>query len=475
MSTTRAVARNTLFLSLAQGIRIVLGFVLILYIANVYGPVWQGKFSILLAFLNIFMVLGSFGMPRLITRQVARAFALGNQYFWAGLVAQGITTLGFMLVMVAVVALMPYPADTRAMLWLAVLALPLFTLYSVSGALLRAHERMQFLVYAEVLSAVAQLVVAITLLSAGFGVMALAIIRISGIGLAALTVFASAAALRYIGRPLLDLPFAWRLLRESFDFFGMAAFDAILQRMDVLILSVVAGEAATGIYDAAFQLIKVLMTLVLSFTDAVYPALSRLYVQARDRFALVTSKALQYGLILLLPVAVGITLLAPDVIALLYRKPGYGASGRVLGVLGWVLVAYFVQILLTRTLMAGDRPRRAFAITAVMVATGALTLLALSAWMGAAGTALALLFNYLLGAYLSWRACRPYRLTLHPTSLLRPASAAAGMALVLIAVSGRPLWFSVPLGGLLYGGLALLLRVFDHGDMQVLRALLRRS
>ncbi|HIQ12407.1 MAG TPA: hypothetical protein EYH29_06025, partial [Caldilineales bacterium] len=139
--TTRTIARNTVFLSMAQGVRILLALALILYIANVYGPVWQGKFSILLAFLNIFQVLASFGLPRLITRNVARKYEESNHYYWAGLVAQGVTTLAFMVVMAGVVAIMPYPADTTWMLWVAVLALPLFTFYSLAGALLRAIEQ----------------------------------------------------------------------------------------------------------------------------------------------------------------------------------------------------------------------------------------------------------------------------------------------------------------------------------------------
>ncbi len=475
MSTARSVARNTLFLSIAQGIRILFAFILILYIANVYGAVWQGKFSILLAFLNIFMVLASFGMPRLITRDVARDYGAGNQYYWSGLLAQGGTTVLVMALMVVIVTLMPYPQDTKKMLWLAVLALPLFTLYSVSGALLRAQERMQYLVYAEVISAVAQLAVAVILLSAGAGVMALAVIRIAGIGLAALVVFLSAIWLRYIRRPLINLSFSKRLLIESFDFFGMAAFDALLQRLDILILSVIAGEAAVGIYDAAYQLIRVLMTLVLSFTDAIYPALSRLYKNAQERFSLATSKALQYGLILLLPVAVGTTALAPEIIALFYRRSVYALSADVLAVLSWVLLAYFVQILLSRTLTAGDAPRAAFRIIAGMVGVGVLVLAGLTVAFGAVGTAWGMLVVYLFGAILSWRASRNFELSFGARCLVRPAMAAALMGTVLYFLPEVHVLISMVIGASIYGALAVGLRVFDQGDMQVLRALAKRS
>ncbi len=405
---SRTVARNTLFLSAAQGIRIILAFALILYIANFYGPAWQGKFSILLAFLNIFQVLSTFGLPRLITRNVARNYEQSNHYYWAGLAAQGLTTAGFMLAMVGVVALMPYPDDTKWMLWVAVLALPLFSLYSLAGALLRAIEKMQYLVYAEVLSATAQLVTAILLLSLGGGVIVLAVIRVAGIGLAALMVMLAALHLRLIRRPQWDFAFARRLLRESLDFFGMAGFDALTQRLDVLVLSVVAGEAATGVYDAAFQLIKVVMTLILSFTDAVYPAISRLFAHDRAAFRAEMRKYLKWGLVALLPAAAGLTLLAPVIIRLLYRHQGYEASVRVLQILAWAILVYFIYIFLSRALMAGNRARAAFAVTAAMVAAGLMLLAAGVKLWGPLGAAAGLLAMYSFGALLTGRLTRDF-------------------------------------------------------------------
>ncbi len=405
---SRTVARNTLFLSAAQGIRIILALALILYIANFYGPTWQGKFSILLAFLNIFQVMATFGLPRLVTRNVARDYEQSNHYYWAGLAAQGLTTLAVMAVMVGVVAVMPYPEDTKWMLWVAVLALPLFTLYSLAGALLRAIERMQYLVYAEMLSATAQLVTAILLLSMGGGVIVLAVIRVAGIGLAALMVTLAVLHLRLVRRPQWDFAFARALLRESLDFFGMAVFDALTQRLDVLVLSVLAGEAATGVYDAAFQLIKVVMTLILSFTDAVYPAISRLFAHDRAAFQSALRKYLKWGLAALLPVAAGLTLLAPFIIRLLYRRQGYGDAVQVLQILAWAILAYFIYIFLSRALMAGNRQRAAFAVTAIMVAVGlALLAAGVSLW-GATGAAIGLLTMYAFGALLTGRLTRGF-------------------------------------------------------------------
>ena len=399
--TTRAVARNTIFLSMAQGVRILLALALILYIANVYGPVWQGKFSILLAFLNIFQVLASFGLPRLITRNVAREYEMSNRYYWAGLAAQGLTTLAFMVVMVGVVAVMPYPADTKWMLWVAVLALPLFTFYSLAGALLRAIEQMQYLVYAELLSAAAQLAAAILLLSLGGGVIVLAVIRVAGIGLAALTVTLAARYRHLVQSPCWDFDFSRKLLRESLDFFGMAGMDALTQRLDVLVLSVIAGEAVTGVYDAAFQLIKVLMTFILSFTDAVYPAISRLFAHDRKAFRHELLKYLKWGIMALIPIAAGLSLLAPFIIGLLYHHEGYEASVRVLQVLAWVVILYFIYIYLSRALMAGNRARAAFLVAVAMVAAGLASLVAGVSLWGAQGAAVGLLAMYGFGALLT--------------------------------------------------------------------------
>ncbi|MCO6452733.1 MAG: flippase [Caldilineales bacterium] len=474
MSNTRVVARNTVFLSIAQGLRVLLGLVLVLFIANRFGVVWQGKFSILLAFLNIFQVLASFGLPRLITREVARDYGSSNNYFWNGLGAQGISTVFVMAAMVVVVAVMPYPNDTKEMLWLAVLALPIFTIYSVAAALLRAFERMEFLVIAELLSSAAQLIVAVALLSFGGTVMALAVIRIAGLGLAALVVLVAVIVLRMLGRPSFNLTGVKELLRASADFFGLAGFDALLQRMDVLILSVVVGEAATGIYDAAFQVVKVFMVLILSFTDAMYPAVSRLFVQARERFATATAKSIQYGMIVLLPLAAGLTVLAPDIISFLYRRPAYAASANVLAVLSWALLPYFVQISLTRTLLAGNRSRPAFWVTAVMVIVGAALLAAMSYLWGPTGTAWGLTLIYLGGSILAWRAANGWRITFGASCLVKPALATALMAAGLYFLPGLPVWLAGAVGMLAYGLLAFGLGVFDRDDVRILQSLVSK-
>jgi O-antigen/teichoic acid export membrane protein len=474
MTAARSVARNTLFLSLAQGIRILLGFVLILYIANRYGVLWQGKFSILLAFLNIFQVMASFGLPRLITREVARDPAAGSRYFWAGIVGQGATTVIFAILMFGVVSLSPYPADTRAMLQLAILALPLFTLYSVAAALLRAYERMEYLVYAEVLSSLAQVVLAVTVLARAENVLALAVIRIGGLSLAAVMAAAAAWRMQMIGRPQIDLRFSFRLLRQSADFFGMAAFDSILQRMDVLILSIIGGETAAGIYDAAFQLIKVIMTLVMSFTDALYPVLSRLFVQSRLRFGLVTGKSLHYGLVALLPVAVGTAVLAPAIIALFYRRPEYGPAAGVLAVAGATTLAYFAQIVLTRALAAGDRARASLLATGLMVVAGAALIAGFSAIWGPAGTATGVGLMYALGAVFACYASRDFQIAFAANYLARPALAAVVMGAFLYFLPSLPLWLAIPAGAALYAAAAMASGVLNRGDLQLFHSLLSK-
>ncbi len=474
MSTSRSAARNTIFLSLAQGIRIVLGFALILFIANRFGATWQGKFSILLAFLNIFQVMSSFGLPRLITREVARVHDESNRYFWAGLVAQGSTTVLFAAAMFVIIALMPYPDDTKAMLRLAIVTLPMFLLYSLSAALLRAFERMQYLVYAEVLSSIAQITTAVIVLTVAPSVMALAAIRIAGLSLSALVVLASVLRMRMVRAPAIHLPFAWDLLRRSGDLFVLASLDAILQQLDILSLSIVAGESVTGIYDAAFRLVQVLLTLVMSFTEAMYPILSRLYMESRQRFGAVTGKALQYGMVALLPIAVGATVLAPQIIALLYRRPDYAASANVLAVLSWGAIVYFVMNLLSRTLVAGDRQRVSMWTTVIMMVTGLILVPALTHLLGAVGTGLGLSLMFATGAAVAWYFSRDFDLTFDMGCVARPALAAAIMGATLYFLPQLPLVVAVPAGVLVYGVFAYGLRAFDRSDIALFRGMVRR-
>jgi len=93
------------------------------------------------------------------------------------------------------------------------------------------------------------------------------------------------------------------LWRQARPFYGLALANVLLHRLDILLLSVLAGETVTGIYSAAYLIVRVLIILAQTWWQSLYPTFSRLRVQAEDQYERLTALSIRFGLMAFLPAA----------------------------------------------------------------------------------------------------------------------------------------------------------------------------
>ena len=475
MSQARRIASNTLALGLVQTVRMAVALGLTLYIAWRHGAVWLGKYALLLAYINIFQIVSEFGLPRLITRQVSRTPERARLYFWAALAIQGICAVAAMALMAIVVWLMRYPADTTRMLWWATLVLPLYAITAVAGAVLQGQERMGLLALAEGIGGLWQLVGTVVLLSLGYGIVTLAFVKIIAVALVGGILLGGLARHTSLRPRALDRPLARSLAWEARDLLILAVCGAILFRLDALVLAKLRGEEALGQYNAAYQLVKVLMLLTMAYADAIFPVLSRSFVAGQARFAQTINRSLRYGLVALIPIAASISLLSPIVIGLIYPSARYRMAAEALAWLAWVPLPYFVYLITTRALVAADRQRAARRAALILVGAAAIIQGGLTALWGVTGAAVATGLSFLLGAALNLGHAEPRarRQWLHQRWL---RLAGVGLAMLGGMAWARTVHWALALwvGFLLYAGLTVSLRLIAQEDWHALRRLLGR-
>jgi len=204
-----------------------------------------------------------------------------------------------------------------------------------------------------------------------------------------------------IGRFRWDWAFSWRMVRESTDIFVMNFLSAVLFRLDVLTLSLLVGEWATGIYNAAYQIVKLLIMFSQSFADAIFPLLSRYFKDSRARFAQALRQTTAVGVGVGVLASVAVMLMAAPLIHILYRKPEYEASVALLRILVWAFVPYLVFIVLLRALVAADAQEKARRAVVFQVVASVAYLVALTWLAGATGTAVGIVLSFATGAALN--------------------------------------------------------------------------
>lgn len=469
--TGRRVLVNTGALTSASLYRIGMSFVLQLLIARKLGVEGLGHYTIAMAYLNVSQVVTELGLPALLVRDLAQMPSRRRSYFRALLAVQVVTGLLTWLGLILLSLALPYGDTTRAALWLVGASLPLFAISSAAQTLFQAGERMELVMGVEVFINTLILALSIAVLWQGRGEEALFAVII-------VTQAVSALICLYLvrhSRLLHGMQESIRvdtsgLLRQAMPFFGLSLGDVLLQRIDILLLSIVAGPAVTGIYSAAYNLVRVLMKLVQSFWKALYPTLSRLHHQSRTQYDRLARIGLRYGLMALLPAATIGAAVAVGALDLIFGGD-YGESAHVFQILLWAAPLFLVETYATTLLMVERHLRSSLLVLGLHLVATVIALPPLTRWLGADGAAWAVVAAGALGAAFGvWQLYR-LRLPLRVKgfwSMLAGSLIAGGTALLLPVA--WPLQAAV--GCLVYLILCLLTGVLTPSDLATLRGLL---
>lgn len=469
--TGRRVLVNTGALTSASLYRIGMSFVLQLLIARRLGVEGLGHYTIAMAYLNVSQVVSELGLPALLVRDLAQMPDRRRNYFRALLgiqVVMGLLTWG---ALVLLSLLLPYGDTTRSALWLVGASLPLFAVSSASQTLFQAGERMELVMGVEVFINTLILALSVVVLWRGGGEEMLIMVIVVTQAVSALTcIFLVMRSRLLSGEQKAVGVDVGGLLRQAMPFFGLSLGDVLLQRIDILLLSIVAGPGVTGIYSAAYNVVRVLLKLVQSFWKALYPTLSRLHQQAQAQYERLARLGLRYGLLLLLPSATIGTAVAVGALSLIFGGE-YEESARVFQVLLWAAPLFLIENYAITLLMVERHLRASLVVLALHLAATVLALPPLTRWQGADGAAWAVVLAGALGAgFGAWQIHR-LRLPLQIKGFwfMLAGALVAGICAFLLPLS----WpIQAALGGAVYLAFCWVTGVLSSSDWSTLRSIL---
>lgn len=469
--TGRRVLVNTSALTSASLYRIGMSFVLQLLIARRLGVDALGHYTIAMAYLNVSQVISELGLPALLVRDLAQAPWRRRAYFGAQLgiqVAVGLLTWGGLVLLGL---LLPYNDTTRAALFLVGASLPLFAVSSASQTLFQAGERMELVMGIEIFINTLILALSVAVLWRGGGEVALIAVIVATQAISALSCLILVRSTQLLADPQdrsgVNIP---HLVRQAMPFFGLSVGDVLLQRLDILLLSIVGGATVTGIYSAAYTVVRVLMKLVQSFWKALYPTLSRLYRQARPQYERLARLSLRYGLLLLLPTATIGAAVATGALELIFGGD-YGASAHVFQILIWAAPLFLFENYAVTLLMVEHHLRASMWVLGLHLLVTVLALPPLTRLAGADGAAWAVVLAGGVGALYGGVMLRQLGLPLYVKRFWGMAVGAVAAGAVAVYLPA-PWFIQAAAGGVVYLIICWVTGVLSTSDLSTLRSTL---
>lgn len=249
--------------------------------------------------------------------------------------------------------------------------------------------------------------------------------------------------------------------------------NSVFFRVDSLMIKPMVGDTALGWYGTAYKFIDGLGIISSSFTLALFPLLSQYAHSARDSLARVFGLGIKLLLMVSLPIAVGTTLIAPEII-LLFAGPDFlPHSAIALQILIWFLPFSFVNGLTQYVLIAINQQR--FITFSFLAATSfnLVTNLLLIPVLGYAGAAITTVMSEWVLMIPFWYCVRRHLPPIPVLSIAwRPAVASAAMGVVVWALRDWNLLLAIAVAPPVYGAGLLMLRSFEKEELELLGRLM---
>lgn len=341
------VIKNSALLLLGQTLGRLFGFLTVPLLARGLGPNAFGAFSVALAVTSLAGILGGFGLDQFATREIARFPEQKRGIFIGGMVAK---TMGGLAVII-IIAIMNYGFNLFGLTHDAQTAMTFLSICIIFNALISLSSSYY---YGQQKMAVGSALGLILYLANFIFVYLIFVFRPSLITFAlALALSSAAATLTLIPlmvwnrhgsevRPFISLKRLKRLVLDASPFMFMGLSLVVYYRIDIFCLSYLASHEAVGFFAAASRVLETLMFLPAAFMGALFPAVSGLAATAKEDIPRIMEKSLRCLALVGLPAAAGISILAPQIVDLLFG-PNWGETARNLQILIWAWGVIFIS------------------------------------------------------------------------------------------------------------------------------------
>ena len=471
MRTVQKIAKNTGIIIAGNVVFRLISLFVIIYLARYLGTAGFGKYSFVFAYLTFFSIIADLGLQQILVREMARKPSTTQTLIGNAYVIRFLFTVFAIVLSIAIISLLPYPADTTLYVCIASITLFFISFSDFYATIFQANLAMEYNVIAKL---------AFKFLSAGLifwiilshGTLThVMIVLVFSEGIKTLISYLFS---RKFVRPSFAIDFGlWRyLLKECLPLALTGVITIIYYRIDVIMLSMMKGDVPVGIYSAAYRLCDPFSLIPYALTMSLFPLMSSYFKSSEDSLIRTYTLALRYLLIIALPIAVGTVLVADKVILIVYGDP-FADSSTVLQILIWAVMFGMVNTLFLNVLVAIERQRlvmRSVMFCAAVNVVFNILLIPAMSYNGAAvaavasAAALALFMFYFVSKHLQ-------TIPVHKM-VLKPMVAVLTMGAFVYYFINFNVIIVILLAAVVYMAMLLVLKTFSRAEIEMFKSVI---
>lgn len=472
MNQVQKIAKNSIMLTLADVVSLLLYLALSIFIARKLGALEFGKWSFAHSFAFMFAILTQLGLDTLIIRDIAADKDKLKDYFYNGLVIKTILAVFVFILLVIIINLLGYPSDTKLVVYTIGAAIIFNSFSRYFYSVFRAFERMEFEAFLFVLTALIISVFGLTLLFLGYTIIQIALVVLITHLINLLLGFFIVKKKFLKTHFLFSYKVSKNMIKKALPFFGIIILGHYLIDINGVMLSIMKGNEAVGFYSAPQKLIISLGVLLL-LINSVFPVMAKFYKTSKQSLFLTYKKTFKYSYILVLPLSIGTHMLADKIIILIYGDQ-YINSITILKILAFYFLFFSLIGIFIALLMSIHRTSTLLKINAFSVILLTISnYVFISNWSynGLAVSNLIVVFITFI-VYFAYTSIKFYKISF--SIFYKPLLSVLIMGTIIYVLESLNLFLIIFVSMVVYSGCLLLTRTFTEEDYRLIRRCFRR-
>lgn len=476
MNQIKSIFKNMSWMTSYKIVFSVCAFLWTIILARYLGVAGYGLISFATAFTNLTKIIINLGTDKYLTREVARYKETMPKFINNILPLKTVLSIVLLIFTGLVLYLLGYSNLTILVTLIFSVDVILSAFALVFASVFQAYEDMKY-------QSIGGIILSLIVLGGAIGVV---IFKLDIISVAIVYVLGDLFYLLFL---LSEYLIKFKLPKFEFDFkfwiktikksipFGLTSFFYLVYfSIDMVMISYIVGDYATGIYRSAYNLINMFTTIYTVYSLVIFPVMSKFFVESKNLIKVTYEQSVKYLLIFTLPICMGTFLYAEPILTLIYTSK-YAIAAAPLQILIWTVPFLFVNGAATLMLNAINKEVKVtqiYIIASLFNIGLNLILIQLLSYKGAAiSTVVSAILVYLLGLYYIFKTeHKPDNKLIKIVSKIVVSTLVLGIILYILNLS---LWLAIPVGLVIYLIMLFITKTPDEADKYIIKELLNKN
>ncbi|MBR4396571.1 MAG: flippase, partial [Methanobrevibacter sp.] len=356
MNQIQSLFKNTTWLSISQVLTSVCAFLWSILIARYLGVSDYGIVSFAISFTGLIGILMDLGMTTYITREIAKHKESLLKYLNNIFAFKLILAITLFFISGLILYLLGYSNLTIVVTLIFTIELIVMSMTTFLNGIFQALEQVKYQAIGSILNSGFLLMGILITIFFNFGVISIAIAYTIAYSIFFVYIFLKLIQKFDLPKFELDLEFIKETLIKSIPFGLTNFFYTLYFSIDIVMLSYLTGDYATGLYKSAYNIIMVFTTFFVVYHSVVFPIMSKFFEESQALIKISYELSVKYLLLIIIPISVGVFFYARPLVNLIYSNQ-FSLASTPVQILIWTVSFLYINGAATILLNAIDKEK----------------------------------------------------------------------------------------------------------------------